>query len=159
VWLRLHVRLQPEKRYRDLHQTWHRKENTKESKLGKSALCSIFGKGGSCSSETKHDRRTSRSNLFASKKKLQKQSPQHRKTTQGPISGKNGLCSSENNIIEVERQKQSCLFRRGGYKKTKATIQKIVLGSSSNKVFSVARKIRPKNGARYKTVSATGLQG
>jgi hypothetical protein len=49
-------------------------------KTPKKVLSSIPGEGGSCSSETKNDRRTApRPKLFVSKKRLQKQGPQHRK--------------------------------------------------------------------------------
>jgi hypothetical protein len=50
----------------------------------------------SCSSETKHHRRTApRPKLFVSARRLQKQRPQHRKTVLGSSPNEDGFCSSE----------------------------------------------------------------
>jgi hypothetical protein len=59
---------------------WATEEIFERSKLRKNVLSSNPSEGGSCSSETKHDRRTaSRPKLFVSKRRLQKQRPQPRK--------------------------------------------------------------------------------
>jgi hypothetical protein len=50
---------------------WDQEENIGRSKLWKSVLSLSPGEGGSCSSETKHDRRTT-PKLFVSKRRTQK---------------------------------------------------------------------------------------
>jgi hypothetical protein len=53
---------------------WDEEEILEGSKLRKSVLSSSPGEGGSCSSETKHDRRTApRPELFVSARRLQEQ--------------------------------------------------------------------------------------
>jgi hypothetical protein len=74
---------------------WDQQGTTGGSKLRKS-MSSILGEGSSCSSETKHDRRTApRPKLFVSKRRLQKQRPQRRRTILGSSSDKDDFCSSK----------------------------------------------------------------
>jgi hypothetical protein len=74
---------------------WDQEENI-GSKLRKSVLSSIPGEGGSCSSETKHDRRTApRPVLFVSASRLQEERPRHQKTVQSSSPDEDGFCSSE----------------------------------------------------------------
>jgi hypothetical protein len=71
-------------------------ENIGGSRLRKSILSSIPGMGGSCSSETKHDRRTApRAKSFVSKRRLQKQRSKPQKTVLSLIPDKDGFCCSE----------------------------------------------------------------
>jgi hypothetical protein len=67
---------------------WDQKENIGKSKHRKSVLSSSLGEGGSCSSETKNDRRTAAwLKLFVSKRRLQEQRPQYRETVLGSSLG------------------------------------------------------------------------
>jgi hypothetical protein len=59
-------------------------------------LCSCCGKGGSCSSETKHGRRTEfRTELFVSEGRLQKHGRNPRETVLGSCPDKGGPCSAK----------------------------------------------------------------
>jgi hypothetical protein len=59
---------------------WDHKENIERSKLRKTVLSSSLGEGGSCRSETEHDRRTApRPKLFVSARRLQELRSQTRK--------------------------------------------------------------------------------
>jgi hypothetical protein len=72
------------------------KEILGRSKLRKSVLSSSPGEGGSCSSESKHNRRTApRPKFFVSKRRLQKQRLQPRKVALGSCHGEDVFCSSE----------------------------------------------------------------
>jgi hypothetical protein len=74
-----------------------RKRTQEGQNSGESVLSSILDEGCSCSSETKHNRRTTqKTKLFVSKRILQKQRPQPRKTVLSSISGACGFCTSEN---------------------------------------------------------------
>jgi hypothetical protein len=75
---------------------WDQEEILERSKLRKSVQSSSPSEGGSCSSETKHNRRTApRPKLFASTRKLQEQRPQLRKPVLCSNHGEDGFCSSE----------------------------------------------------------------
>jgi hypothetical protein len=105
-----------------LHQIWHsyslrlgvdfRKVRTPES-----VLSSNPGECGSCSSETKHNRRTaSRPKLFVSKRRLQVQWPESlncRESSPGEV----GYVAWKLITIEKRRKEQSCLFWQGDYRK------------------------------------------
>jgi hypothetical protein len=68
---------------------WDQEEKIGGSKLRKSVLSSISGEGVSCSSETKHNRRTApRPKFFVWKRRLQKQTLKHRKLSWVQVSVK-----------------------------------------------------------------------
>jgi hypothetical protein len=76
----VYVRLYLENGYTDLHQTWYAYSMRPERdfrKVQKNVLSSSPSDGGSCSSETNHDRRTvPRPKLFVSKRRLQGKCPE-----------------------------------------------------------------------------------
>jgi hypothetical protein len=75
---------------------WDQEEILEGSKLRKIVLSSSPGEDGSCSSETKHNRRTaSRSKLFVSKKRLQQQRSHPRIIVLGSSPGEDYFYSSE----------------------------------------------------------------
>jgi hypothetical protein len=97
---------------------------------GKSLLSSIPGEGSSCSSETKHNRRTApRPKLFVSERRLQKQGPQYRKTVLGSILVEDVFCNSETKHDRRTVQRIT-LFVSARITGTKVTNPKTVLGSS-----------------------------
>jgi hypothetical protein len=74
-----------------------RKRTQKSQNSGKSVLSSILTKGSSCSSETKHNRRTAtRPMLFVSKRRLQKQRPEPQKTVLGSSLGEDVVFRDNN---------------------------------------------------------------
>jgi hypothetical protein len=73
-------------------------------------------KDGSCSSETKNYIRTApRSELFASKRKLQNQRPEPRKAGLGSRSGDGGFYNSETKHDRITAQRPELLLQRGDY--------------------------------------------
>jgi hypothetical protein len=110
---------------------WDQEVILEMSKLRRIVLSSSPGEGGSCSSETKHDRRTApKPKLFASKRRLQKERPQPRKTVLGSSASEDGSVSRKLISIEERRQGQSYLFRWGDYRNRDHNHEKSVLGSS-----------------------------
>jgi hypothetical protein len=119
----------------NLHQTWHafmpwnQKDISERSKLRESVLGSKPHEGGFCTSETKHDRRTSpRPKLLVSTNRLQEQRLQHRETVLGSSPDEGVFCSSEE-----QRSIQNCFCEITG---TWVTNPITVLGSSLGEDFS-----------------------
>jgi hypothetical protein len=116
VFVCLFVCLYLKNRFSDLHQTCHAyslrpEKKDRGSKLRKSVLSSFPGEGVSCSSETKHDRRTApRRKLFVSKRRLQKQRPEPRKLYLVRLPTKMISVVRKLSTIEERRQVQSYLF-------------------------------------------------
>jgi hypothetical protein len=73
-----------------------RKRTWEGQNFWKGAMSSISGEGVSSISETKHGRRmVPRPKLFVSKRRLQKQRPEHPKIVLSSILSKDGFCSSD----------------------------------------------------------------
>jgi hypothetical protein len=89
---------------------WEQEEILERSKLRRSVLSLSPGEGGSCSSETKHDRRMApRPKLFFWKRRLQKQRPQHRTTILGSCPCDDAFVYWKLNTIEWHVDK-NCFF-------------------------------------------------
>jgi hypothetical protein len=77
---------------------WDQEQILERSKLRNIVLSSSQGNGGSCSSEHKHDRRTTpRPNMSVSTRRLQEQRPQSRKTVLDSSSDEDIFCTLETN--------------------------------------------------------------
>jgi hypothetical protein len=91
----------------------------------------IFGEGVSCSSETKHDRRTApRSKLFVSKRRLQKQRPIRRQTVLGSIPARMVSVARKLSTVEERRQDQSFFVLARRLQEERPTTGKTALSSS-----------------------------
>jgi hypothetical protein len=115
---------------------WDQEENIDRSKLWKSVLSLSTNEGGSCSSETKHDRRMApRPKLFVLARRSQEQRPQPQKSVLGSSHIGDGFCSSEtkHNKRVVPRPKLFVLARR--LQEQRPQPQKTVLGLSPGKDF------------------------
>jgi hypothetical protein len=92
------------------------RKRTLESQNSGSFQSSSPGKGGSCSSETKHDRGPApRPKLFVSERKLQEQRRIRGKTLLSSIPGEGGFCCSET-LHDRRTARRTKLFRRGDHK-------------------------------------------
>jgi hypothetical protein len=108
----------------------------------KSVLSLIPSEGGSCSSETKHDRRTApRPKLFVSRRILQKQRLQPRKTLLSSIPVKDGFWSSDTKLNTRTAPRQMFLLRRLNYRNRGHNPRKLSLVRLPEKIVSVARKL------------------
>jgi hypothetical protein len=125
---------------------WDQEENTGRSKLRKSVLSSSPVEGNSCSSETKHNRKTApRPKLFASKSRLQKQRPQPRQTFLGSSPGEDGFCSwvTTHDRRTTSRPKLFVLAERLQQKRPQPRKMSWVL--TSVKVVTEAKVTNPKS--------------
>jgi hypothetical protein len=102
-----------------LYRTWYlfletRKRTWECQNSEISVLSSIPGEGVSCSSENKRDRRTApRPKLLVSRRRLQKQTLQHRKLSWVRVVTRKFHVAPKLSTREERRQGKLCSFRRG----------------------------------------------
>jgi hypothetical protein len=104
---------------------WDQEENIGESKLRKSVLSSIPGEGGSCSSETKHDKRAApRPKFFISNRRLYKKGHNPEKLFRVRLPAKIFFVPRKLGTIE-RRHDESCLFWRADYRNKGQNTEKL----------------------------------
>jgi hypothetical protein len=126
----MYVRSQLENWYTDSQKfamliPWDQEDISERPKLRTHVVSSSPSEGGSCSSETNHDRRTARGRKsFVSKSRLQKQRPESENLSSVRVPVKMVYVSRKLNTTAEQGQEQSCMFRRIDYSKKTTTSKK-----------------------------------